>query len=551
MARPLVRPFEAPHFVALVQKGLGDDDRGAAIVTTLDLDLQRETEALVAAHLASIEDRGARNAAVLVVDNASGDVLAYAGSADFDDERIDGQVDMIQARRQPGSTLKPFFYELAFERGHDSGEMLADVPSSFGSPGERRYVPRDQDGVLAGPVRAREALAGSLNVPAVRLLADLGPEPALARLHELGFASLDRDARRYGLTLALGTGEVKLYELAGAYVALARAGERIPLRTRVTDPSPLPRRVMAAEAAASVTEILADPTARTRLVAGEAPFDPGFPVAVKTGTSAGYRDALCAGYTRERTVVVWVGNADGERANDLSGTEGAGPLFAEVMRRAMEDVASPAPLFDPALLEDAEVCPLSGRRPGPACPDRVHLRFARGHTPPDTCAVHVKVSPDPGMPGRVPYRCDPAGEQTIALLPPLFTGWLRAQPDGAPGRDPFGIPWYPAGWVPGCTAEPNEPAEVRITSPVAGTVFVVSNVPPPARRAIEVRASARGGNGGRPTAVDFFLDGRPVARSRWPYSAHIEPAPGEHEIVALPADPQERATVRPARFTVW
>lgn len=549
--RPLARPFLAPHFVEALRAGLGEGDAGAAIVSTLDLDLQRDTEGMTRTHLAAIEDHGARNAAVLVIDNATGDVLAYAGSADFSNERIQGQVDMIQALRQPGSTLKPFFYELAFERGHDGEEMLADVPTTFGETSRRTYAPLNFAGTFEGPVSAREALAGSLNVPVVRLLAEIGPEDALGRLRELGFASLDRDASHYGLSLALGSGEVRLQEVAAAYVALARGGEAVPLRVRATDPEPQGRRVMPAEMAASIAEILADPLARVRGLHGLGPFDPGFPVAVKTGTSAGFRDALCAGFTRERTVVVWVGNADGSPTRELTGATGAGPLFADVMRRAMADVPSRAPLFDPTLLEDAEVCPLSGRRPGDACPDRAHRRFARGHAPKESCAVHVRVTAAEGVSGRAPWRCDPAGEKTIALLPEVFADWLRGEAPGAPGRDPFGIPWYAVGSVPGCTKTTDEPPIVQITSPAPGSVFVASSRPAGARRAIEVRASVRSGSGRQPSAVDFFLDGKVVARSSWPYTARIDPGPGEHEIVAMPADPDEPAQVRPARFSVW
>lgn len=551
VVRPLSRPFLAPHFVEALRGKLRDEDAGAAVVTTLDLDLQRDTEGMLRTHLASIEDRGARNAAVLVIDNATGDVLAYAGSADFSNERIHGQVDMIQSLRQPGSTLKPFFYELAFERGHDGAEMLADVPTTFGETSRRTYAPLNFAGTFEGPVSAREALAGSLNVPVVRLLAEIGPEDALARLRDLGFASLDRDASRYGLSLALGSGEVKLHELGAAYVALARGGEVVPLRMRATDPEPHPRRVMPAEMAASIAEILADPLARVRGLHGQGPFDVGFPVAVKTGTSAGFRDALCAGFTRERTVIVWVGNADGAPTRELTGATGAGPLFADVVRRAMADVPARAPLYDPALLEDAEVCPLSGKRPGDACPDRAHRKFARGHAPEEACSVHLRASPLEGLSSRSPWRCDPKGEKTIAVLPEVFAEWLRGEAPGAPGRDPFGIPWYAAGSVRGCSKTTDEPPVVQITSPAPGSVFVVSNRPAGARRALEVRASVRGGSGTAPGAVDFFLDGKVVGRSAWPYTIRIDPGPGEHEIAAFPANPDEPAQVKPARFSVW
>ncbi len=476
----------------------------------------------------------------MVVDNATGDVLAYVGSADFDNERIDGQVDMIQALRQPGSTLKPFIYELAFERGHDGAEMLADVPTTFGNATQRTYMPLNFGGTFEGPVSAREALAGSLNVPVVRLLAEIGPADMLARLHDLGFASLDRAPAHYGLSLALGSGEVRLQELAAAYVALARGGEKIPLRMRATDPEPQARRVMPAEIAAEVAEILADPLARVRGLHGRGPFDLGFPVAVKTGTSAGYRDTLCAGFTRERTVVVWVGNADGAPTHELTGATGAGPLFADVMRRSMDDVKTRAPLFEAGLLKDVEVCPLSGKRPGAACPDRAQRLFPRERQPEETCPMHVRATATTPHPsaravpvrsrGRSDDRADARGARGVAAHGAAGRAGARSVRDAV----------VPALVGVGVRRGADEPAEVSVTSPAPGSVFLVSNRPADARQAIEVRASVTGGDGALPASVDFFLDGKAVARSRWPYATTIRPTPGDHEIVALPSS-RERA----------
>ena len=197
--------------------------------TTLDLPLQRDVEGLVRTHVASIRAFGASDAAVLVVDNASGDVLAYVGGASYEDP-VAGKVDMARAHRQPGSTLKPFVYALAFERGHGSSDMIADVPTAF--PSETgTYSPGNFDGTFEGPISLREALAGSLNVPAIRLAAELPHGALLERLHALGFA-LPEDERHYGLSLALGSGEVTLRELAAAYATLARGGARGPARDR-------------------------------------------------------------------------------------------------------------------------------------------------------------------------------------------------------------------------------------------------------------------------------------------------------------------------------
>jgi penicillin-binding protein 1C len=543
------RPMLAPHFVeALRQEGnLSAEDRGA-VRTTIDLDLQRDVEGLVRTHLAAILDRGASNAAVIVVDNRSGDLLAYVGSADFFSDRISGQIDMARALRQPGSTLKPFVYALAFEKGKTGAAMLADVPARFSEGPRGDYVPSNFHGGFEGPISAREALAGSLNIPAIRLAAELGPESVLTSLQAAGFSSLDRDASHYGAALALGSGEVRLKELARAYVTLARGGEKIPLRARLSD-APIPaERVIKPEIAAEITDILSDPLARVRGLHGQGPFDIGFPVAVKTGTSSGHRDAFTAGYTRERTAVVWVGNADGSPTRELLGSSGAGPLFADIMRRAMRDVPSRAPLWDEGVLVAAEVCPLSGKLPGPACTDHVARRFARGREPGDSCDVHVKASRRPdASPGEPPFRCDPSGAHSIAVFPDVFSEWLASLPLGAEGRDSAGILYFSRSRVPGCSEATGGVPELRVDRPEPGSVFSLSPFDREEHQMIELSASLSAG-GGFP--VEFVVDGEVVARSAYPYRARIPARPGDHEVVARPADPSLSIRIKSSRFSV-
>jgi len=546
----LARPFFAPHFVEELRK----DSRvtGGVTRTTLDLDLQRDVEGLVRTHLADVEDKKATDAGMLVVDNATGHVLAHVGSADFRDEEIAGQVDMVRSLRQPGSTLKPFVYALAFRHGHTGAEMLADVPTSFSEDGRGAYAPANFDGGYAGPISAREALAGSLNVPAIRLASELRPGELLGSLHELGFASLGRDAAHYGLALALGSGEVTLEELAGAYVTLARGGDAIPLRRVADDPPGDPTRVMDAGIAALVAETLSDPLARVRGLHGQGPFDLGFPVAVKTGTSSGFRDTWSVGFTHERTVAVWVGNADGSPMLGLTGASGAGPLFADAMRRAMRDVPRRAPLWDESLLVATEVCPLSGKLPGPACPDHATRRFVRGHVPEHTCDMHVHVAPRPeAHAGEAPWRCDPRGSRTVVVLPDVFDAWLGTQPAGAPGQDAFGIPWFARSRVAACSAGAGEVAELRVETPAPGSVFVLAQHDRAESQMIELSASLVGGDAGsRPGEVMFVLDGRTVARSRPPFRARIPATAGDHEVLALPTDPGFPVRLQASRYSV-
>jgi penicillin-binding protein 1C len=568
--RPLTHPFLAPHFTeALVADHLLDEATGVTR-STLDLELQRDVEGLIHTHLCSLANQGASNAAVLVVDNARGEILAYAGSADFDDPTIAGQTDVIRARRQPGSTLKPFVYALAFARGHTAAEMLPDVPTSF-PEGAGAYAPQNFDGTFEGPISAREALAGSLNVPAIRLAAELPAGELLATLRALGMESLDRDAAHYGLALALGSGEIELRELASAYVALARGGRWIPLRSTLesaapssnplegvahADPAPEGEglAVLEPEVVALVTESLSDPLARVRGLHGRGPFDLGFPVAVKTGTSSGFRDTWSAGYTHERTVVVWVGNADGSPTRGLTGASGAGPLFADVMRRAMRDAPAHAPLFHADQLELAEVCPLSGKLAGPSCVEHVSRHFRRGHPPTEHCDLHVQVSPRPAAePGEAPVRCDPQGARAAVVLPSVFDAWLARQPLGAPGQDAGGLPWFARARTAGCAPGGEGAAEeLKIDSPAPGTVYLLPWGGPTPRQAVELRASLSGGGPGRRVGVvEFVVDGKVVAATAGPpYRVIVKVTRGDHELLARPADSLVRVASRPSRFSV-
>ncbi len=236
--------FGAPHFVAglvsgalaRLQPGLSEALAGsrplARVRTTIDAELQRVAEAQVAATADELRSKGVTAASAVVVENETGDVLAYVGSPDVFDDENGGRNDGARAERQPGSTLKPLLYELAMEKlGFDPATLLPDVELNVALEGGGVYSPRDYDGRFRGPVRLREALGSSLNVPAVWTVEQVGVDALLARLHDLGFESLEHDAPYYGPGLALGDGEVTLLELARAYATLARGGIDRPLRS--------------------------------------------------------------------------------------------------------------------------------------------------------------------------------------------------------------------------------------------------------------------------------------------------------------------------------
>ncbi len=384
-------PFLAPHFTTRL---LGWAERDGAAAhgtwrTSLDLSLQAELEREVGHAVETLADRGARHAAAVVLDNRSGEILAWVGSPDFWADTA-GQVDMVSSARQPGSALKPFLYALAFDRGWTPASILPDIARVY-QTGTGPYRPRNYDRRFHGPVRAREALASSYNVPAVELASRLGVGSLLHVLRGAGFGSLGRSPDHYGLGLALGNGDITLLELANGFRGLVNLGVWRPYTWRAGSPDRAPepgRRFASERSAAQVLDILADPVARIPGFGIEGPLDFPFAVAAKTGTSRHFTDNWAVGATGGFTVAVWVGNFSGRPMDGVSGVSGAGPL----LHRAVLATARRYPV---GLLPDprasgavaAAVCRLSGLRPGAACPVAPEW-FAPGHAPADTCPWH-------------------------------------------------------------------------------------------------------------------------------------------------------------------
>ncbi len=335
--------------------------------TTIDRGLQRFVQAQAYDAVAALGAEHVTDAAAIVVENRTGNVLAYAGSPDYFSDAALGRNDGVQALRQPGSSLKPFTYELALERGSiASTTILADVPTAYALPGGRLYEPGDYSGRFSGPVRVRYALANSLNAPAVAVLSQLGVEPLLARLHDLGFVHLDRSASYYGLGLTLGSGEVSLWELAQAYATIAREGAFLPLHLVAATPAPS-RQVGDARTWQLVTNMLADAHARAEAFGIHSVLEMPFDAAVKTGTSSDFRDTWTVGFTRDYTVAAWVGNFDGSAMHGVSGVTGAGPLWNHVMLH-LHEREEPARFPAPAGYVRTAICAITGHAPMRDCP---------------------------------------------------------------------------------------------------------------------------------------------------------------------------------------
>ena len=376
--------FLAPHFVERVRASVAGTPR--RVETTLDAGLQAEVRGILGMHRDRLLALGAHNVAVAVLDNSTADWLAWEGSGDYEDPDHGGAIDGVVSPRQPGSALKPFTYALAFERGFTPASVLPDLPSHFPTavPGAV-YAPRNYDGRFRGPMRARTALAGSENVPAVWLLSQLGVPDLLRLLRRAGLTTLDRTADHYGYALTMGDAEVRLDELVAAYAALARGGvfrrPRMVTRTVQVDgaveaaESSAPEPILSERAAFWIADVLSDPRARAWAFGTGGSLELPFPVAVKTGTSQAYRDNWTVGFTRDVTVGVWVGNFDRKGLRSSSGVAGAAPIFHDVMLAAQAHVDGRRPVpggvslaVPPGGLSPRTVCALSGAAATPACP---------------------------------------------------------------------------------------------------------------------------------------------------------------------------------------
>ncbi|MBV9172157.1 MAG: PBP1A family penicillin-binding protein [Chloroflexi bacterium] len=389
-------PQEAPHFVNYVRQLVEDQfgtealyREGLQITTSLDLDLQHAAEQAARAHIADIRARNATNAALVAVQPNTGEVLAMVGSIDFNDPSINGQVNVALALRQPGSTLKPFTYVTAFERGWNPATMMWDIPTTF--PGG--YKPNDFDNKFPGPMTVRDALAQSRNIPAVEALQFVGVPDMLATAHRMGIEDL-REPDRYGLSVTLGGGEVKLLDLTYAYSVFANGGRQVgatiaadryengfrdfdPAAIRkITDASgkvlyeykpPQGSQIVDPRVVYQVTSILSDDKARQPTYGANSPLVlAGHPAAVKTGTTDEYRDSWVVGYTPDLVTGVWVGNTDNTPMKDVLGVAGAGQIWHDFMSSALQ--GTPAHQFEaPQGVVQAEVCALSAMLPTQAC----------------------------------------------------------------------------------------------------------------------------------------------------------------------------------------
>jgi penicillin-binding protein 1C len=589
--RPRGAAFSAPHFVEMVstfakatvdrstfakatvdrstfakatvdKSASAGDAPPARIVTTLDLDLQREVEGILEHERESLRAHGAGNVAVVVLDNARGEWLAWEGSGNYGDTGHGGALNGPLVPRQPGSALKPFTYALAFEQGRDPASVLPDIPSHFptAEPGVL-YSPRNYDGQYRGPLLARRALGGSENVPAVALASDIGVSTLLRFLDRAGFSTFDRTPAYYGLGVTLGNAEVRLDQLVAAYAMFARGGvwreptfllppeggshesslekggshENPPVESRGFRLQAEERQVVSPRTAFWITDILSDPEARAFTFGRGNNLEFPFPVAAKTGTSQAYHDNWTIGYTRDVTVGVWVGNFDRTPLHLSSGVTGAGPIFHAVMLAANRGRASMGAheiLAPPPDVHEVTICALSGMRANAWCPSRAREWVSEtGDAVP--CAWH--------------HRSD---EGLLTIYPPEFRAWaadaggrirLAADSDEAPASPPASPkPRSGEGGKPRSGEGGTLPGAVdalAIANPPAGAIY---SVDPTLRRefqALPFRAVA-----GRPTTVTWLVDGASVGTASSERTLSWPLVIGRHDIEARDANGRRART---------
>lgn len=392
--------------------------KGGDVYTTVDAYYQKEISEILRSHLASVKKYNVHHGAVIVLDNRSGDVLGYVGSANVNDDK-GGFFDALIEKRQPGSALKPFTYALSLMNGKQLAETLPDIPSYYKS-GLGQYLPRNYDHDFSGPRLMRESLANSLNLPAVALADELGVHKLHQFLKDMGL-TLEKDAEFYGVGLTLGNAEISPVELAASYSAFSH-GEyaNVPKyyldEEQKTKPVPLTK-----EAAFMIRNVLSDNLARIESFGEGNIFELPFEASVKTGTSTDFRDNWAVGFNKLYTVVVWVGNMNQEPMKKVSGITGAGPILADTLKFLMKGRFIEKDRM-PESLSRHEICALSGQKPGPHCRHKKFEYFTGKTGPEHECNFHREV---------IVRNCLETGDEVklpIAVYPENYQSFVSVRP---------------------------------------------------------------------------------------------------------------------------
>ncbi len=433
----------APHFVEFVRQELEAkygpefDRAGLQVYTTLDPDIQTIVEQEARKQIAALQNKNVKSAAAVVMNPRNGEIYAMLGSVDFKNADIDGQVNVATRLRQPGSSIKPLNYLAALEKGWTPATPIYDLVTEFPNGAQPPYIPKNYDDKEHGLVTVRTALANSYNIPAVKTLYFVGVPEMMGIAQRFGITSFT-DPSRYGLSLTLGGGEVKLVELTGAYAAIANGGQRAQLTpfTKIVDGNgrvlfdttrsdAVPQQVTDARYAYLLTSILSDNAARTPAFGANSPLKVSRPAFVKTGTTNDYKDNWTLGGTNELVIGVWVGNPRNEQMQNVSGITGAAPIWHNVLERVYAEHnnfknIAPHDFPIPQGLVQAEVCNESGLIPNENCPaDHRHSEIFLNNQAPtqfDDVWVKLKIDTTNGMLANENCSPDIVEEKVFARL---------------------------------------------------------------------------------------------------------------------------------------
>jgi len=507
------RRFLAPHFTTAV---LADTAQPREITTTLDLDLQHMVERRITSYVAANSQTGIKNAAAMLLDFDTMEVLAEVGSANFFDEQINGQINGTSSKRSPGSTLKPFVYALGIDQGliHPLS-ILKDEPRSFGS-----YNPENFDREFVGPIRAADALARSRNIPAVELSSRLS-RPTLYKFLKSAGVDLPREEKFYGLSLPLGGAEVTMQDLVRLYAMLANNGRL--RRVHYTRPHGVEQgmRLLSPEASFLTLEMLGNVPHPSQ--GGDTT---NLPVFWKTGTSNGFRDAWSVSVFDHYVLAVWMGNFDGSGNPAFIGRTCAGPLLFQIMDAMRAGGRVHGTTHEPppgANLKRIEFCAVSGQLATPACKHRVTGWFLPGVSPITTCDVHreVLVDADSGLRVAVDDGTRKVRREVYEFWPSDLLELFRKA--GLPRQLP--PPFFPGSSVDASARQGKAPA---ITSPRSSITYCI-RPDDDASRGLGLRAQTEADV----RKIYWFIDQTFLGSTPAGESLNWHPLAGSHNVVAL------------------
>jgi len=505
------RPAQALHAILQLENLIEREIQGGftrPIRTSLDLDLQTYLNNLARRTLTGWRHLGLGNMAVLVAEKNNGQLRAYLGSENYFDDLSAGAIDYAQVKRSSGSTIKPFIFAHALAEGtFTPASVISDLPYSV-SHASGDYVVTNFDEKYLGPVLFRKALANSRNIPAVRIFRNSEPLKAYDLLLKLGLADPHHDIGHYGLNLAVGGLYVSLYDLVSAYGVLANEGRSFQLSLLpASEPnSRLNEQVLPAEVARHITLMLADATARLPSFPRLGPLEYPFAVAVKTGTSQGFRDAWAIGYSHRYLVGVWLGHPDNHPMKNVSG-QNAARLLQQIMMQ-LHPVESRGvndePFAPPSGYAAVRICQLSGELAGENCPEALLEYFRPGSEPVDPCQVHRRH----------------ADSKTYLHLDSEYAVWATRQGLSRP---------------PAVKGDPRQ-ARIAIQNPVGGSRFRLDPDTPPQFQTISLRAKVSP----QVPQVIWSVNGRELEPTSYPYELRWPLHKGSHTF-----------RVRFARAEIW